>query len=126
MSDIPAPTPASPASPATPATLPPTVVRHVVAFSFRPCTPEADLQQVTDAFRALKDRIPGILAFEHGTNNSPEGLNLGFTHVYTLTLEDAAARDAYVSPHPAHAAFVRMAKGLGMVNAFVLDYFPEP
>ena len=37
-------------------------------------------------------------------NNSPEGKNLGFTHVYMLTFEDAAARDAYL-PHPDHAKF---------------------
>ena len=32
----------------------------------------AQIQQVTDAFRALQTSIPGILSFEQGVNNSPE------------------------------------------------------
>lgn len=113
-------------APAAPAPLPAAGVRHVVVFSFRPDTTEGKIRRVTDALRDLRNRIPGILSFEHGTNNSPEGLNLGFTHVYTMTFQDAAARDLYVLPHPAHAEAVELAKCLGMVNAFVVDYVPEP
>jgi hypothetical protein len=101
-------------------------VRHVVVFSFRPGTTEGKIRRVTDALRDLRNRIPGILSFEHGANNSPEGLNLGFTHAYTLTFESVEARDLYVLPHPAHAEAVELAKCMGMVNAFVVDYVPEP
>lgn len=116
----------SASAPAAPSPFPATAVRHIVAFSFRPDTSEGKIRRVTDALRDLRNRIPGILAFEHGSNNSPEGLNLGFTHVYTVTFQDAEARDLYVLPHPAHAEFIELAKCLGMVNAFVLDYVPEP
>ncbi len=113
-------------APAAPAPLPARGVRHVVVFSFRPGTAEAKIRRVTDALRELRNRIPGIVSFEHGVNNSPEGLNLGFTHAYTITFENAEARDVYVLPHPAHAEFIELAKCLGMVNAFVVDYVPEP
>lgn len=102
------------------------LIRHVVVFSFRPNTTEANIRRVTDELRNLRTRIPGIVDFEHGVNNSPEGLNLGFTHVYTVTFRDAEARDVYVLPHPAHAEFIALAKCLGMVNAFVVDYVPQP
>ena len=109
-----------------PGTLPDSAVRHVVVFRFRPEATEAQISEVTDAFRALKDSIPGVLAFEHGVNNSPEGKNLGFTHAYTLTFEDAAARDAYL-PHPEHQAFGELLGRLGVVeDAFVVDYVPAP
>lgn len=105
---------------------PATAVRHVVVFKYRPTATAAQIQQVTDAFRALQNSIPGILAFEQGVNNSPEGKNLGFTHVYTLTFENAAARDAYL-PHPEHAAFGRLLGTLGVLeDAFVVDYHPQP
>lgn len=116
----------SASAPAAPAPLAEPTVRHVVVFSFRPGTTEAKIRRVTDALRELRNRIPGILSFEHGANNSPEGLNLGFTQVYTMTFENAEARDVYVLPHPAHAEAVELAKCLGMVNAFVVDYIPEP
>lgn len=121
-----APTAASERAPAEVDTLPDSAVRHVVIFKYQSGAGEAEIAQVTDAFRALKDRIPGILAFEHGVNNSPEGLNLGFTHAYTLTFEDAAARDAYL-PHPEHQAFGDLVSELGVAEeVFVVDYVPSP
>jgi hypothetical protein len=113
-------------APEAPPELPMRGVRHVVVFSFRPATTEGKIRRVTDAFRDLRNRVPGMLSFEHGANNSPEGLNLGFTHAYTLTFESAEARDLFVLPHPAHAEFIELAKCMGMVNAFVVDYVPEP
>jgi hypothetical protein len=97
-------------------------VRHIVVFKYKPeATPE-QIKQVTDAFRDLQKTIPGITAFEDGVNNSPEKKNLGFTHVYMLTFEDAAARDAYL-PHPEHAKFGQLLGRLGIVaDAFVVDY----
>lgn len=53
--------------------------------------------------QALRGKIPGIVSFEHGVNNSPEKKNLGFTHVYLMTFENAQARDAYL-PHRFRAA----------------------
>jgi hypothetical protein len=97
-------------------------VRHIVVFKYKPEATPQQIQQVTDAFRALRKKIPGITGFEDGVNNSPEGKNLGFTHVYMLTFEDAAARDAYL-PHPEHAAFGQLLGKLGIVaDAFVVDY----
>lgn len=100
-------------------------VRHVVVFKYKSGTSAAQIQQVTSEFRALKDRIPGITAFEHGVNNSPEGKNLGFTHVYLMTFTDAKARDAYL-PHPEHRKFGELLGKLGVLeDAFVVDYEPK-
>ena len=63
-------------------------VRHVVVFKYKEGATDAQIKEITDAFRALKDKIPGIIGFEHGVNNSPEGLNQGFTHVYLMTFEN--------------------------------------
>ncbi len=55
-------------------------------------------------------------------NNSPEGKNLGFTHVYLATFESVAARDAYL-PHPEHKKFGDLLGKLGVVeDVFVVDY----
>lgn len=97
-------------------------VRHIVIFKYKPGTTPDEIRQVTEAFRDLRKKIPGITAFEDGVNNSPEGKNLGFTHVYQLTFEDAAARDAYL-PHPDHAKFGELLGKLGVVaDVFVVDY----
>ena len=101
-------------------------VRHVVVFRYKPDASPEKIQQVTTAFTALKDKIPGILAMEHGVNHSPEKLDQGFTHVFQVTFVDAAARDSYL-PHPTHKAFGAMLGGLGILDAvFVVDYTPTP
>lgn len=106
--------------------LPDSAIRHVVVFKYRADAGDAQIAQITDAFRSLQDRIPGILSFEHGVNNSPEGLNQGFTHAHILTFETAAARDAYL-PHPEHEAFGNLLSELGVVEeVFVVDYVPTP
>ena len=100
-------------------------LRHVVVFKYKSQASDDQIRQVTDAFRALQHKIPGIRAFEHGVNNSPEGKNLGFTHVYTLTFDSAAARDAYL-PHPEHAQFGVLLGQLNVLaDVFVVDYAPE-
>lgn len=102
-----------------------TQVRHVVVFKYKPEATAEQIRQVTTAFAALEDKIPGIVAFEHGVNNSPENLNKGFTHVYLMTFTDAQARDAYL-PHPEHRAFGKLLGSLGILEeAFVVDYAPE-
>ena len=93
------------------------LVRHVVVFKYTEDASDAEI---------LQDKIPGIVSFEHGVNNSPEDLNQGFTHVYVITFEDEAARDAYL-PHPEHQQFVDMLMGSGIFDeAFVVDYVPQP
>ncbi len=97
-------------------------VRHLVVFKYKPGASAEQIQQVTQAFRDLRKKIPGITGFEDGVNNSPEKKNLGFTHVYMMTFEDAAARDAYL-PHPEHKKFGELLGKLAILeDAFVVDY----
>ncbi len=97
-------------------------VKHVVVFKYKSTATPEQIEQVTTAFKALKGKIPGIVSFEYGTNNSPENLNKGFTHVYLLTFSDAAARDAYL-PHPEHKKFGALLGELKILEEpFVVDF----
>ncbi len=99
-------------------------MRHIVVFKYKPSATPAQIDTITQAFADLKDKIPGIVAFEHGVNDSPENKNLGFTHVYMVTFEDAAARDAYL-PHPEHKKFGALLGEVGVLeDAFVVDFSP--
>ena len=96
-------------------------LRHVVIFRFKPETTAAQLDEVNLAFQNLQNAIPEIKHFERGLNNSPEGLNRGFTHGYLITFATEADRDAYL-PHPAHKQFVNLLGGK-LDEAFVFDYW---
>ncbi|MFZ5970473.1 MAG: Dabb family protein [Bacteroidota bacterium] len=97
-------------------------VKHIVVFKYKATATEAQIAEVTAAFRNLPNTIPGIVKFEYGVNNSPENLNKGFTHVYLLTFADAAARDAYL-PHPEHKKFGALLGKLNILEEpFVVDF----
>lgn len=100
-------------------------VRHIVVFKYKASATPEQINEVSTAFKALKDKIPGIVSYEHGVNNSPENLNKGFTHIYQLTFKDVAARDAYL-PHPEHKKFGALLGKLGVLEEpFVVDYEVE-
>ena len=101
------------------------MLRHIVIFRYRRTATAAQIAQLIDAFRGLKDRIPAILSFEHGVNSSPEGKDLGFSHVHVLTFSDEGARDAYLQ-HPDHRQFVAFLDRLQIIDqVFVVDYEPQ-
>ena len=77
------------------------MIRHIVLMKCKPEATKEQIEQVFAAIAALKDFIPGILAFEAGENNSPEGINRGYTHAFTMDFVDEQARDTYL-PHPEH------------------------
>ena len=103
---------------------PDSVLRHNVYFSFKETSTPEDIQSVVDAFRNLQNEIDGIEDFEWGVNSSPEGLNQGLTHAFTLTFYSDEARDAYL-PHPAHKAFGAIL-GPHLDKVTVVDYWTRP
>jgi hypothetical protein len=96
-------------------------LRHVVLFAFKDDASYDDVDAIVNDFAALPAAIPGIAAYEWGTNVSPEGLNDGFTHCFTLTFAAAEDRDAYLA-HPAHQRFVATLKN-SLAKSLVLDYW---
>lgn len=97
------------------------VLRHVVLFKFKESTSEEDIKEIEDAFAALPAKIPEIIDFEWGLNNSPEGLDKGFTHCYFITFADENGRSIYL-PHPDHVAFTEIV-GPHLEDVLVMDYF---
>jgi len=97
------------------------LLRHVVLFKFKEGTATADIKKVEDAFRALPSKVKEVKGFEWGTNNSPEGLNDGFTHCFFVSFSSEQDRAVYL-PHPEHKAFVDVLKPY-LDKALVIDYW---
>lgn len=97
------------------------LLRHVVLFKFKAeATPE-DINRVETAFGALPSKIPQIVDYEWGLNNSPEGLEKGFTHCFFLTFKNEADRAIYL-PHPDHKAFGDIVSPV-LEDVLVVDYW---
>ena len=99
------------------------LLRHIVLFKFKEDTTKEDLTAIENAFAELPAKIPEIVDFEWGTNNSPEGLDKGFTHSFFVSFKDEKGREVYL-PHPDHKAFVELA-GPSIENVLVIDYWAK-
>ena len=95
--------------------------RHIVIFQFKANASAEKVRGVVEAFKALPSKLPAIQAFEWGTNVSPEGLDQGFTHIFTLSFASKEALEKQYLHEPAHQEFVAMLGGV-LEKALVLDY----
>lgn len=100
-----------------------TTLRHVVLFAFKDSATVDQIDTVVAGFGRLKDLIPGITAYEWGTNVSPENLNQGFTHCFTLSFASEEDRNSYLL-HAAHQAFVDTL-GVCLARSLVIDYWAQ-
>ena len=96
-------------------------LRHVVLIKFKEGTSNEDIAKVEEAFGGLEAKIEEIKDYEWGTNNSPEGINKGFTHCFFVTFESEEDRAVYL-PHPDHKAFVEVLSP-HMEDVLVVDYW---
>lgn len=99
------------------------LLRHVVLFKFKEGTTKAQMKEVEDAFSALPSKIDQIKGYEWGLNNSPEGLDKGFTHAFFLTFESEEDRAIYL-PHPDHKAFGAVLSPY-LDDVLVIDYWTK-
>lgn len=99
------------------------LLRHAVFFKFKEGTTPEQIKKVEDAFSALPSKIEQIKGYEWGLNNSPEGLNKGFTHAFFLTFESEEDRAVYL-PHPDHKAFGAVLTPY-LEDVFVVDYWTK-
>ncbi|APQ18238.1 Dabb family protein [Maribacter hydrothermalis] len=100
------------------------LLRHVVLFKFKEGTTKAQMKEVEDAFSALPSKISEIKGYEYGLNNSPEGLDKGFTHAFFLTFNSEEDRAIYL-PHPDHKAFGAVLTPY-LEDVLVFDYWTKP
>ena len=105
------------------AAMPDSVLRHVVLFGFKATSSPQDIDGIVAAFQALPSKISEIKGFEWGVNSSPEGLNQGLTHAFTVTFHSDADRNTYI-PHPSHQEFVGLL-GPHLDKVTVLDYWTK-
>ena len=79
------------------------MIRHIVLARFPSETAPAEIAAIFADLAALRQQLPGMLAFAAGVNVSPERLARGYTHAFTVDFADTMARDAYLV-HPLHKA----------------------
>lgn len=99
------------------------MIRHIVLIRFRPDVSEAMIAGLFDDLSTIRDKTPGIAAIHTGRSESPEKIERGYLHGFTVDFADWDALAAYQA-HPDHtrlgAALVAHAQG-GLEGILVFD-----
>jgi hypothetical protein len=101
------------------------MIRHIVLLQARPEVTEDHIKAIFADLHALQ--LPGILAIHSGRSESPEQIERGYLHGFTVDFADWNALAAYQA-HPDHkrvgCALVAAAQG-GIDGILVFD-LPVP
>jgi hypothetical protein len=99
------------------------MIRHIVLLKARAGVSEAEIADIFADLVAIKVKLPGVLAIHSGRSMSPEKIERGYLHGFTVDFTDWAALAAY-QDHPDHkrvgAALVAAAEG-GIDGILVFD-----
>ncbi|MGL4237052.1 Dabb family protein [Tabrizicola sp.] len=99
------------------------MIRHIVLLKARPEVTEAHISDIFADLAAIRDKLPGVLAIHSGRSESPEKIERGYLHGFTVDFTDWDALAAY-QDHPDHkrvgAALVAAAQG-GLDGILVFD-----
>ncbi|NUB44213.1 Dabb family protein [Fertoebacter nigrum] len=99
------------------------MIRHIVLVRFRPDVAETAIAAIFDDLRAIEGKVPGLSSICAGRSESPEQIERGYLHGFTVDFADWAALAAYQA-HPDHqrvgAALVAHAAG-GIDGILVFD-----
>jgi hypothetical protein len=99
------------------------MIRHIVLLKARAEVSEAEIAAIFTDLAAIKDKLPGVLAIHSGRSMSPEKIERGYLHGFTVDFTDWAALQSY-QDHPDHkrvgAALVAAATG-GIDGILVFD-----
>jgi Stress responsive A/B Barrel Domain len=99
------------------------MIRHIVLIRFRPEITEAAIAAIFSDLHAVRDVVPGVLAIHAGRSESPEQIERGYLHGFTVDFSDWEALAAYQT-HPDHSrvgeALVAGAQG-GLDGILVFD-----
>ena len=100
------------------------MITHVVLLRLKKDLSKKQVDQVFADLAALRGKIAGLESFAGGPYSSPEGLDRGYTHGFTMTFTDARARDLYLD-HPEHVKVKEKVLGAldgGLDGVIAFDY----
>jgi hypothetical protein len=99
------------------------MIRHIVLIRFRADVSEDRIAAIFADLHAIEGHIPGLIAIASGRSESPEKIERGYMHGFTVDFADWEALAAY-QDHPDHrrvgAALVAQAEG-GLDGILVFD-----
>lgn len=80
------------------------MIRHIVLIRFQPTVSEADIAGIFATIPKLARKLPGVEAYAFGRSESPEQIERGYIHGFTIDFTSWDALKTYADD-PDHKAF---------------------
>lgn len=80
------------------------MIRHIVLIKFNPEVSDGQIEAIFGALPKIAAKLPGLLNFTSGRSESPEKMERGFLHGFTIDFTSWAALANYAD-HPDHKVF---------------------
>lgn len=80
------------------------MIRHIVLIRFQPQVTDAEVAAIFAAIPALATKLPGVLDFAFGRSDSPEKIERGYRHGFTIDFASWTDLQSYAD-HPDHKVF---------------------
>lgn len=80
------------------------MVRHIVLIKFKPKVSDAEIADIWANLYDLKHKISGLIDIKAGKSQSPEQIERGYMHGFTIDFDGWEALLAY-QDHPEHRKF---------------------
>ena len=80
------------------------MIRHIVLIRFKPEVTEAAIAKIFAALPRLAAKLPGLLSYAAGRSESPEQLERGYLHGFTIDFTGWDDLQTYADD-PDHKAF---------------------
>ena len=99
------------------------MIRHIVLTKFKPETSEETISGIYSGLSSVADRLDGAQNFAGGRSESPEQIERGYMHGFTIDFDDWDALQAYADDeeHKGYGGqIVANAQG-GIDGVLVLD-----
>ena len=77
------------------------MIRHIVLVKFLPHISAAEIDDIWRQLRDLQDKVDGLLNIHAGRSGSPEQMERGYMHGFTIDFTEWQALHAYLE-HPDH------------------------
>lgn len=94
------------------------MIDRIILVKFGEQTTDAQLQEIADRFKALKEHLTGVVEINAGINFSDN--NKGYQLVLRVRFEDKTALEAY-GPNPHHQAVAALIREYGREDSIAAN-----
>jgi hypothetical protein len=103
------------------------MIRHIVLLRARPDVTDAEVAAILAGLGPISEKVPGILSVHSGRSESPEQIERGYMHGFTIDFTDWEALAAYAD-HPDHKVLAGqlVAAGQGGIDGILVFDLPCP